>query len=728
MRRLLPLVLLVLLVLLPALACSGDDDATPTAPTATALPPTARPPTVTVRALSTDPAFVTGGDVLVELALDPAAPVADDPAVLADLAVAVDGRDVTELLPVVTGPGGTTVRRGLVDGLPEGPSVVRATLDGTVVGELTVVNHPSTGPVFSGPHVEPLYCATAQLGLGPPLDEDCTAPTQVSWWYLGAEGAWHRLADGADPPADAVEAPGTGEPLVVRRELGTLNRAVYELVVPDPGPRDPATFDPSSWGGDLVYRFGGGCGTGRTQGSLVEVLDDDLLTRGYMVATSTFNTFDTACDDVLSAETLLLVREHVAERFGVPRWVVGQGDSGGSIQQYLIAQNYPGLLDAIHARLSYPDIVTTFQGVGDCGLLARFWTTDAGAGFTSEQRAAVQGHATVRTCLAWGQSYLDRFDPTTGCSPLVPAEAVYDPDRRPDGIRCTPLDAAPARYGVDPATGAAVGPFDNTGVQYGLEALRAGVVDAEAFVALNEGVGGYDLDGRRQDARTRAPADVVARMYAEGRVLWGGGGLADVPVIDVNLYTDDLLDIHDRVRLFSIADRMAAAGVPAGTRVIWTVPGDAAIGYLLGQGFRGFPTAGETVDLLVAWLEAAAADDGPGTRAEVLARTRPAAVADDCLVGDEHLTGDPATGAVHTAGGPCATAYPVHGDPRIAAGAARANDVLACRLVPIDPDAYGVPLTPGQLDRLRVVFPDGVCDWSAPGTGQAPPEGVWQRW
>ena len=37
------------------------------------------------------------------------------------------------------------------------------------------------------------------------------------------------------------------------------------------------------------------------------------------------------------------------------------------------------------------------------------------------------------------------------------------------------FDAAQNIYGVDPATGAALRPFDNVGVQYGLNALNSGV-------------------------------------------------------------------------------------------------------------------------------------------------------------------------------------------------------------------------------------------------------------
>ena len=57
--------------------------------------------------------------------------------------------------------------------------------------------------------------------------------------------------------------------------------------------------------------------------------------------------------------------------------------------------------------------------------------------------------------------------------------------------------------------------------------------------------------------------------------------------------------------------------------------------------------------------------------------------------------------------------------PREVAGGDRLNDILKCQLRPIDPAEYGpLGLSAAQLDRLRALFPDGVCDWSVPGVGQ----------
>jgi hypothetical protein len=64
--------------------------------------------------------------------------------------------------------------------------------------------------------------------------------------------------------------------------------------------------------------------------------------------------------------------------------------------------------------------------------------------------------------------------------------------------------------------------------------------------------------------------------------------------------------------------------------------------------------------------------------------------------------------------------------PRQESGGPAANDVLACRLKPLDRSSYRlpgglpIPFTDAQWARLRAVFPGGVCEWALPGIGQGP--------
>ena len=68
-----------------------------------------------------------------------------------------------------------------------------------------------------------------------------------------------------------------------------------------------------------------------------------------------------------------MLKEHTVETHGVLDYTVAVGGSGGAIQQYVYAQNHPGLIDAAIAQYSYPDMVTQTISVGDCELLEHYF-------------------------------------------------------------------------------------------------------------------------------------------------------------------------------------------------------------------------------------------------------------------------------------------------------------------------------------------------------------------
>jgi hypothetical protein len=122
--------------------------------------------------------------------------------------------------------------------------------------------------------------------------------------------------------------------------------------------------------------------------------------------------------------------------------------------------------------------------------------------------------------------------------------------------------------------------------------------------------------------------------------------------------------------------------------------------------------------LMDRWLDNITADHGSGTQAQKVVRDKPAGLVDACwTTAGEEITGV----AVYEDGGPCRVAYPTHGDPRIAAGAPLAGDVLRCALKPIAPEDFSRLLSSDQLERLKVVFPSGVCDYTQKGIGQERP-------
>jgi hypothetical protein len=707
-----------------------------------------------ITTVSGPPDYVTGGDAVV--AVD--SPVGRS---LDGVVVLVDGTDVTDRFVPDTSthraPGAPPRLLGTLTGLPEGTSTVSVS-NGGDDASVELTNHPLAGPLFSGPHQSPYVCTTEEAGLGVPGPE-CSAPPQVSWSYVTADGTFHDLLDPRAIPADVTTTTtteGRRVPFVVRVERTVLNRAIVETAILDPSPgaaetaADASGWDGSGWNGRLVMRFGGGCGTTYSQGEVLPTaLQADLLGAGYGVVASSLTSFETACNATLSAETALVAKEHFAETYGVPRHTIGSGGSGGAIQQFQMVQNYPGILDALAPTAAFPDALTIAGGVSDCGLLERWFGRDggpagiiptgqpSGAGLTDEQQKAIAGFATTITCAVWTRTFVTTLDASEGCSSELVSQ-VYDLAVRPQGVRCTWQDSNVNMLGTDPVTGYAARPLDNVGVQYGLDALRAGTISVDEFLDLNEGIGGYDLDGVWQPARERASEDVLDRAYAAGMATAGtateatgalepeaSGGLVDVPIIIVNAYSDPIGDIHDRQRAFALRERLRHPdGSADPSLAIWTIPLVGDISAIAAELSGGAEDAGQpTVRILDEWLTAAEESSVTGSWSERLAAAKPTEAADRCqLPSGEIVTGD----GIYAEGSPCAEAYPVHADPRQAAGAPLVNDIVACRLVSPDPSSYGVELTDEQTDRLRRIFPDGVCDWSRTGRGQGVPTRSWQ--
>jgi hypothetical protein len=617
-----------------------------------------------------------------------------------------NGDDVTDAFAAIDGE--TT--RGLVDGLAVGDNAIEVRAGGESVG-LTVVNHPKNGPVFSGPHLEPWVCKTELYGLGRALDDDCDAPSVVRHRYVTTDGSVRDLDDPSIVPADAdtVEVAGEAVPFVIRNERGVIDRGVYSISVLDPVP-GADTWDAGAWNQRLVFRFGGGCGTNYAQASSLIPLGDgdtELLRHGYAVATNTLDTFQTACNATLSAEAMMMTREHFVERYGVPEFTIGDGGSGGAIQQLLIAHSYPGLLDALSPSVPFPDAISISGGVTDCGLLLAYYASERGAALTDEQRAAINGHATTGTCQMWSNLFLSAVDPRVGCDAEIPAAEIYDPTANPDGVRCTLQDINVNVLGRDPLTGFARRPLDNVGIQYGLGALRDGVITVDQFLDLNEHIGGYDVDGDIVAKRASATPETMARAHRVGAVI-GAGPLQELPILLRNVYTDRQGDIHTRFQAFSIRERLRVGGDDNPNVLLWTLPsGEDLIRSLVGS----IGDATEPIRLLDEWLTTG---------------RRPSDATNRCVLPDgEVLRGG---WELYDEPGPCADAYPVHADPRLVAGQGLDQSVLKCALVPVDPDVYGVALSAEQRARLERVFPDGVCDWSQPGVGQEPTATTWPRY
>lgn len=679
--------------------------------------------TYEVIALSSRPEMVTGSDALVAVDVPSVAP-------LSDVRVIVNGADVTGSF---TRDDAMHRLVGLVNGLSLGRNDI-AVLDGnaTPVATATLVDHPIEGPVFSGPHEQPFICETDAFELasggtlGPPLDDDCSVASRVDYVYRSSDsGELKPLgAAGAQPSDVSLTTTLTGAevPYVVRIETGTVNRAVYQIAmlhVPgtDPEP-DPWHASPG-WNGRLIYTFGGGCVNGwyrqgaRTGG----VTDDVMLRQGYAVASATLNVYGNNCNDVLAAETMMMVKERFIEAYGPPRYTIGWGCSGGSYQNHQIADNYPGLLDGIIPGCSFPDVNSgTIPMVTDARLLVRYFDS-AGVVFTPEEQRAVAGFLTLAT--------MPNVSRNAGriamefCPEVLPEALRYHPTDNPGGARCDVYDHYLNVFGRDPTTGFARRPLDNIGVQYGLAALNDGAITTTQFLDLNETIGGYDHDGNFRAERTVADADAVRLAYETGRVTSGGGGLAEIPIIDYRGYSDDREngDVHVRYQSFSMRERLRAANGRVDHHIMLVE--DDRHGLYSSQS----PVLREALSQMDAWLGVLTSDTSDDAWIDKVMRAKPSDLIDACWSREDEPV-KIAEAQVRGAGR-CDALYPSPPAPREVAGAPLASQVLKCQLKPVDAADYEGTFTAAEMDRLRNIFADGVCDWSKPGVGQTELKGTW---
>ena len=684
-----------------------------------------------IKILSSPSYAVTGGDALVEVRIPASTP-------LNDVSIKLNFQDVTSLFRAAD----AFSLRGVIGGLKPGSNVLTAgpRSTGQILAKIPVFNYPSTGPVFSGPHQTPFVCETGFQGLGAPLDADCSAPTRVDYFYRStASNSFQPFNTSGPRPSDlatTITNEGLTVPYIVRREMGTINRAVYMLaILHDPtGPLSDPFTRTSGYNGRLVYSFGGGCQAGYHQGRSVggvsaatfnledtgSAFHDIFLAKGYAIAAGSLNVTGTSCADLISAETAEMIKEHFIEEFGSPRYTIGHGASGGSMQQHVIGNNYPGILDGIMPNRSFPDMMSFLNPLFDCELLVNAINTSS-LTWTNAQKTAVSGFKDFGYCINNGTRY-PNLRPKNCSAVSVPPALVYDPVTNPGGARCTYQDNMVNVFGIDPATGFARRPFDNVGIQYGLGALNAGVIGFAQFIDLNARAGGHDIDGNLVANRTVGDPTALQLAYQTGRVNEFGAGLSSIPIIDLRSYVDTpyadgSVDVHNSYHSGVNRARLIAINGNANNQIIVTAQ---TLGTLsLDTGTLGSPlavAAATMLDALDRWLANIAADTLPGTQAEKVARNKPSDAVDACYT----LSLQKITDAAQ-----CAQMFPYFKDPRLVAGASAIDDVFKCALKPVDPADYNPALNAAQLATVRSVFPTGVCDFTKPGIGKVPLANTW---
>jgi hypothetical protein len=526
-----------------------------------------------IEILSSTPDQVSGGDALVRV---------QGAGLPQSWSLRLNGVDVTDALAPV--PEGGALE-GVVSGFTLGQNLLELKPHpnaSAVVASLVVHNHPAQGPIFSGPQQQPFVCTTARVGLGQPIvdnqdaigipvaqedengsypsdgrgyptaeaqivgwSKDCAAERHFEYVYRTTGGSFESYDPGAPLPGDAAMTTtldGHDVPYIVRWERGTINRFVYSVAMLAPaGEADPSAPDDSLWNGRLVFSLQGGVAIGRHQGttSTGAMLPDDVLKLGYAVVNSTGLRTNTHYNLQLGGETALMLKEHFIEDHGVPLYSVGVGGSGGAIQQYVYAQNHPGLLDAAIPQYSYSDMITQTIHVGDCELLENYF--DATDRFNPKwqdvlNRRAIQGlNASRMPSMSEGEAddwnllyllygVLGLNAPVPEPGSMVPAITecrrawfgltpltlnptftnVSDLDKLAqgvDGVDWTHAGDLVNIYGED-ETGFARNAWDNVGVQYGLQALVDGVITPAEFLDLNAQVGSW-----------KEPSEMVAEGF-----------------------------------------------------------------------------------------------------------------------------------------------------------------------------------------------------------------------
>ena len=155
--------------------------------------------------LSNRPDMVSAGDVLVEV-------LVEDTEAAEELVLLRNNNDVSDVLTV--DPQNPLRFVGRVDGLALGDN----TLSTNIGNSLTVVNHPSGGPVFTGPHLQPWTCQDSAL------DEDCNQPVEYRWLYkssgFGQSGLQpYDLENPADDVAMTTTDGAAADPARVHRAI-----------------------------------------------------------------------------------------------------------------------------------------------------------------------------------------------------------------------------------------------------------------------------------------------------------------------------------------------------------------------------------------------------------------------------------------------------------------------------------------------------------------------------
>ena len=659
---------------------------------------------ITISVLSGRADLVSGGDALVRIG---------GVSSTQGLQVTVGGANRTSAFAKRS--DGTVM--GLVRGLKVGRSAIIARA-GQRASQLTVTNHPSSGPIFSGPQLTPWKCqATAK-------DAQCNEPAKFTYVYKSTDASKSGFQpyDPASPPSDVATTTtdnGHTVPFIVRTETGYLDRDQYKIAV---------LFQPGKgWGGvapqpqfdhKLLIHHGASCGADHQTGTAPAVTDSEAeqaLGLGFATMSHALDNAGHNCNLVSQAESLIMTKEYLIEHYGTLRYTIGTGCSGGSLAEQWIANAYPGVYQGIMPTCSFPDAWSTATQFLDYHQTLRYFKDPslwgAGVAWTPAQMNEVEGGPKdgVANAQVSDSAQFHVVIPTDPCKGVTD-EQRYDPATNPGGVRCTIQDAAINVFGPRPMSawtpqeqqighGFADVPVDNVGVQYGLRTLQKGKITPAQFVDLNQKVGGLDADANYTSQRVLGHNTALANAYRSGMIN-ETNNLNRAAIIDCRGPNPGVF--HDAYRAFAVRARLDREHGNHANQLIWEGP--VALTADSQCGLNAFLA-------LDRWLTAVEKDKAKGTPAQKIARDKPTDLTDRCYDGSGH----------NLSNGLCpAGVVNVEGTPRTVAGDAITTDANKCQLKPLNrSDNYGpIPFTDEQWARMQTIFPDGVCDFSKPGVAQ----------
>jgi hypothetical protein len=695
--------------------------------------------TFDVEVVSSAPDQVTGGDSRLHIQV----PANMSPH---QVEVTVNGVDQSGHFSLIPG---TRTLTGVVDGLALGENTVVVRPTSRSRGRpaevtLELVNHPITGPVFSGPQQYPFVCQVQSTVLGQPLvdnetegypvygnmgavigySKDCSVETLVQYVYRSTKGGFKRYTPGGRRPTDMAQTTtldGLTVDYIVRWERGTINRFIYSLAVLAPYERGPKSLEKTAWNGRLIYHFEGGVAIGHDQGnpSASRMLYEPGLSRGYAVAYSTGTRTGTHYNLVVGGETALMVKERFVELYDVPLYTVGLGGSGGAIQQYIYGQNHEGLLDAAIPQYSYPDMVSQAVHVGDCELLEYYMDVLDGANSrwqTWSDRALIEGLNASDTVenpytgqdgasecvIGWrGLSPLainPHYGYVVGQEDIVPPSAVeaIEWSHFADLVNVlgTADDGYARRY------------WDNVGVQYGLQAVATGAITPDEFLNLNASVGGWKEEPEMvQEAcpfwpRGCSDPENWDPWSARNQVFSADPSPAPAPRTEGDreamreayraglVFRGDIdMPIIDwRHYLEDHLDMHNSHQSFAARQRIRNFRGDSdnQVIWFTDVGLAGpeFDQTPEALEVMDQWMANILADPAAG-----VAGNKPPGATDRCFDKDgiEIAAGDGVWDGILDGGelGTCAARFPVYGTSRTVAGGPFEQSIFKCQLMPV---------------------------------------------